>query len=107
MKASHILIISIILIFFIFGWFSHLFYLTEYSNLTKEYPSSILTKEKISPRDRVSESQIIVLDDKVIIEVKGVNIAYYTDTNSMDSFIDEGANGLEIIPKNKDSPLKP
>ncbi len=99
MKTSYILFVILVLIFFIVGWFSHLFYLNEYSNITKESPISILTKEKISPKDRISENQILVLKDKIIIEMEDVSVASYLNTNSMDSFIDEGANGLEIIPK--------
>ena len=55
----------------------------------------------ISPYDRVRENQIQVLSDKVIINIEGASWSRYEDTNSMDPFLDKGANGIELIPKNE------
>lgn len=61
----------------------------------------ILDNEIDSPSDWVSEDQIKVYDDKIILELKDVTYASFTNTNSMDPLIDETANGIEIMP---DSP---
>src|SRR3989338_6680258 len=55
--------------------------------------------ERISPQDHVKESQIIVLEDKVILDIKDVSWTTFTDTNSMDPLLDTGSNGIEIKPK--------
>ena len=55
--------------------------------------------ERESPQDRVKESQIKVFEDKIIIEVSGASWAKFANTNSMDPFLDEGANSIEIKPE--------
>lgn len=55
--------------------------------------------EIASPKDRVSESQIIVNDDKVTLDIANAQWARFKDTNSMDPFIDEGANAIQIVPE--------
>lgn len=55
--------------------------------------------EQLSPIDRVKEHQILVYDDRVVIDLKQVRWATFSDTNSMDPVIDQGANALEIIPQ--------
>ena len=54
--------------------------------------------EKNSPSDWVSESQIKVTRDRVVVELPDAVWATFTDTNSMDPVIDAGANALEIVP---------
>jgi hypothetical protein len=54
--------------------------------------------EKNSPSDWVSESQIKVTRDRVVVELPDAVWATFTDTNSMDPVIDSGANALEIVP---------
>lgn len=58
--------------------------------------------EIASPSDRIKESQILVTKDKVLIDIQGAEWASFTDTNSMDPVIDEGANAIEIIPRSED-----
>lgn len=60
-------------------------------------------KELQSPGDWVKEEQIKVYRDQVIINVNGASWAGFTDTNSMDPFIDENANAIEISPDNPQS----
>jgi len=83
---------------FIMGWLSSY----VYSNIDfsgKEFPfgGSVMP----SPYDRVSESQIHVYDDKVVVEVPDVEWASYADTHSMEPVLKAGANGLELIPKSE------
>lgn len=54
--------------------------------------------ERASPSDWVSESQIKVSRDRVVVELPDAVWATFTDTNSMDPVIDAGANALEIVP---------
>ncbi|MEA3429932.1 MAG: signal peptidase I [Nanoarchaeota archaeon] len=72
-----------------------------YSQYSGEYekPSSIIKAEKISPYDHISQDQIKVYNDKIIITIDNATWARFTDTNSMDPIIDIGANSIEIKPK--------
>ena len=55
-----------------------------------------------SPSDRIQESNIHVLSDKIVIDIKDASWASFTDTNSMDPFIDSGANSIEIKPESEE-----
>jgi len=55
--------------------------------------------EKLSPSDWIKEDQILVYDNKVIIDIENAEWASFTDTNSMDPVIDENAHAIEIAPK--------
>ncbi len=55
--------------------------------------------ERISPQDRISESNIQVLPDKVVLNLEGAKWATFADTNSMDPIFDKGANAIQIEPK--------
>jgi hypothetical protein len=57
--------------------------------------------ERLSPSDHVKEEQIHVYGDRVVLEVEGASWASFTDTNSMDPFMDESSNSIE---KKPDSP---
>lgn len=52
-----------------------------------------------APSDTLSESNIRVYDSKVIITLEGARWASYTNTKSMSPVLDEGSNGIEIVPK--------
>jgi len=64
--------------------------------------SAFTLTNKIGPSDSVSEDQIKVYDDKVVIHVKGVEWSRYAPTGSMLPFINENCNGLEIVPSSPD-----
>ncbi|HII14864.1 MAG TPA: signal peptidase I [Nanoarchaeota archaeon] len=53
----------------------------------------------LAPSDTVSESQIKVYDNKIIIEIPNARWASYTNTKSMSPVLDEGSNGIEIVPR--------
>jgi hypothetical protein len=59
-------------------------------------------EEKISPYDRIRESQIHVLNNRVVIDIADPEWASFTDTNSMDPLFDYGSNAIEIVPKSSD-----
>lgn len=58
------------------------------------------TIEQSSPSDWVQEDQIKVYDDHVKLAIPNAQWAAFTNTNSMDPFLDETAHALEIIPEN-------
>ena len=62
----------------------------------------ITNEEKASPYDRIPEQKIIIEDDKVVINIDNAQWSRFTDTNSMDPVIDQGANAIQIIPKSPD-----
>lgn len=52
--------------------------------------------ERASPSDWITEDQIKVYKDKVVIEVDGAIWARFADTGSMDPLLDKGTNGIEL-----------
>ncbi|MFC1801620.1 hypothetical protein ACFLZB_04105 [Nanoarchaeota archaeon] len=72
-------------------------------NVNVERPGSMFTsEERMSPQDRISSDQIHVFGDRVVIDVEDPSWASFADTNSMDPFIDAGANSIEIRPSSPD-----
>lgn len=59
--------------------------------------------KRYSPSDRISQDQIRVYDDRVILDLQGATWATYADTNSMDPIFDAGANGIELPPQSPDN----
>ena len=49
-----------------------------------------------APRDYISEDQIFVYEDKVVIFVDDVSLSKYSPTGSMRPVLDEGSNGLRV-----------
>jgi len=78
--------------------------------MTEEISSGVLVKvsdlplgagiasERASPGDRISEQQIQVFKDKIILDIQNAQWSTFTDTNSMDPVLDKGANALQIVP---------
>jgi hypothetical protein len=54
--------------------------------------------ERTSPADHIAESQIKVYNNKIELDIQNAIWSKFTNTNSMDPFLDEGSNGIEIIP---------
>ncbi len=61
--------------------------------------SNVSKRDRTSPADRISEEDIHVLDDKVIIEIMNPEWARFTGTKSMDPVFDDTANTIQIIPE--------
>ena len=55
-----------------------------------------------APFDFVTENQIQVYDDKIIIDIDGASISRYAPTGSMLPVLDEGSNGIRIVPKSEE-----
>lgn len=94
-----ILILSI----FSLGWLLNTV-LTNFIYYDAEKPLSFgfsplfSSPERASPSDHIKASQIHVFDNKVVIDAPGAKWAEFTDTNSMDPFLDETSNSIEISP---------
>lgn len=52
--------------------------------------------ERFSPRDLVSEDQIHVYGDRIVLDIENARWSKFIDTNSMDPLLDKGANGIEL-----------
>ncbi len=59
--------------------------------------------ELSSPSDWINEKQIKVYDNKVVIDLLSPIWAKFTDTNSMDPFIDENSHAIEVLPSDLNS----
>ena len=81
-----------------------IFSLGAISLTDKQIPASFFGgNELFSPGNWVQENQIKVYSDKVILNIPNATWAEFTNTNSMDPFLDETANALEVYPANPDS----
>lgn len=58
--------------------------------------------EQPSPYDWIKEEQIHVYSNRIVINIEDAEWAGFTDTNSMDPLIDEGSNGIEIVPNSEE-----
>ena len=56
--------------------------------------------ELSSPSNWIKEDQIKVYNDGVVLDILNPTWAKFTNTNSMDPFIDEDSNAIEILPNN-------
>jgi len=91
------LLIVFVMAVFSLGWLSSSMYaLAENANSQKPFggQSAIST-----PQNRISEQQIHVYDDKIILDIKNASWASFTPTHSMEPLISEKAHGIEIKPK--------
>lgn len=98
---------------FLLGWLSSIAY-SEVHREIKSYryslslddPSQgileVSARDVPSPQDRISESQIHVMSDRIVIEIQGAKWSKFTDTKSMDPVLDSGANGIHIVPGSPD-----
>lgn len=97
-QKAGVFAISLVVIYFI-GLFSGSF-ISILNNDGRVQPFSFAgAVERASPSDWIKESQVNVLNDKIVISIKDATWAKFTDTNSMDPLIDEASNSLEIKPK--------
>jgi len=58
--------------------------------------------ERPSPKQRITKDKVEVYKDKVILDLKDVVWASFTNTNSMDPLLDESSYALETVPKSED-----
>lgn len=99
MKLEYILV-------FLLGFFScaFLFYGFSYSNIEVPFGTGLisLNSDAVTPSDWVSEKDIIIFDNMVILRVSNTTLSNYADTGSMKPVFDKGANGIRIVPNSED-----
>jgi len=54
-----------------------------------------------APFDFVRENQIQIYEDKIVINVKGASLSSYAPTGSMLPVLNQGSNGIKIVPKSE------
>ena len=79
-----------------------LFSLFSYSGLEVPFGTGLVSYGVSAPSDWVSENDIVVFDDMVVLRIEGVTLSSYADSGSMRPVLDEGANGLRVVPKSAD-----
>ncbi|MFH1408453.1 MAG: hypothetical protein ABIH34_00960 [Nanoarchaeota archaeon] len=99
MKAYQIFFLAQV---FLLGFLAHMV-LTELNTPIQTQlaqPRLVTTSpERMSPHDWIQEKDIRLTSDSVIISVEKPILAAFEGTNSMDPFLDETANAIEIVPK--------
>ena len=65
-----------------------------------QFPSATgVAPDRASPQDWISQDQIQVLSDRVILDIPNAKWATFAPTRSMDPVLDEGAYGIQIVPQ--------
>ena len=91
------LITIFVLAVFGLGWISSSMYaVAENANAQKPFGGQGTTA---TPENRISENQIHVYDDRIILDVKNASWASFTPTHSMEPLISDQSHGIEIKPK--------
>jgi hypothetical protein len=52
----------------------------------------------VAPSDWISEEDIILFDDMVVIRINKASVSSYADTGSMKPVFDKGSNGIRVVP---------
>jgi hypothetical protein len=93
MDSKHVLV-------FLLGFFScaFLFYGFSYSGVEVPFASGLTNFDVSAPNDWVSEDDIIVFDDRIVLMVSDATLSRYADSGSMKPVFDEGANGIRVVP---------
>ena len=73
--------------------------LIKFGELESLYNNEDEPKDKPSPHNWISQEEIFVYEDEVVIKVKSPEWAIFTDTKSMDPAIDSTSKAIEIMPK--------
>jgi hypothetical protein len=73
------------------------------------FASQLLNKGMISgqvvsetPKDYISEREILVYSDRIVIKVENASISNYDNTGSMAPVLGEGVNGIKVRPRGED-----
>ncbi len=94
---------TILIGIFLLGWLSNSVYSQIYfENIEVPYALDF-NREKSSPGDWIKKDKIHVYEDRIIIDVKDAEWAEFTDTNSMDPFLDVSSNSIELKPEHENN----
>src|SRR3989344_8203226 len=73
----------------------------SFNNFSMNNFSFVLNDDNSAPFDFVKENQIQIYDDKIVIDIRGASISSYAPTGSMLPVLDQGSNGIRIVPKSE------
>ncbi|MBW3022887.1 hypothetical protein KY308_02195 [Candidatus Woesearchaeota archaeon] len=98
---SRFLFTAFVLLVFSLGWVCSSMYTASGSENTQMPFLFNSQGQKVwsTPSDRISEDQIHVYDNKVVLDLEDATWSTFTPTHSMEPMISEKANGLEVKPK--------
>ena len=68
-------------------------------NSNTSFLTGLVTLETSTPSDRISEENIFLYDNEIILKIPNATISNYADTGSMKPIFDKGASGIRIVPK--------
>ncbi len=66
------------------------------------FGTGLISFDVTTPNDWISEDDIIIFDDMILLRIANATLSSYSDSGSMRPIFDEGANGIRIVPKNAD-----
>jgi len=96
--------LGLVLVFFL--GFASANFINAYFVYGNEFPLGIsgfgFYGDVKAPFDLVGLDNIEVYDDKVVIYVQGASLSQYAPTGSMEPVLNEGSNGIRIVPLNED-----
>ena len=86
---------------FLLGFMScvFLFYGFSYSGVEVPFGTGLVGFGVDAPNDWVSEDDIIVFDDMIVLRVENATLSNYLDTGSMKPVLDKGTNGIRVVPR--------
>ena len=89
---------------FLLGFLScaFLFYGFSYSNVEIPFATGLVSFAANAPNDWVSDDDIIVFDDMILLRIENATLSSYADSGSMKPVFDEGANGIRVVPGSED-----
>lgn len=67
-----------------------------------ESPFSASSLGGVAPHDWISEENIHVYRDRIVIDIDDASVSRYADTGSMKPVFDKGANGIRVVPQNEE-----
>lgn len=82
----------LLFLFIILGLFIALCFYNDYIDFNRN---------RIAPSDRIQEKDILVYEDKIIINISNASYSNYLNTGSMLPTLNENSNGISINPKNE------
>ncbi len=89
---------------FLLGFFScaFIFYSALYFKVEKPLGFTgftVISEE--TPGDWITNKDIVILNDRIIIYINGATLSSYADTGSMIPLLDKNSNGIRIKPENE------
>lgn len=85
------------LLVFLLGFFSFAFLFFIFYGVFSITGLSIYN-EVSSPSDWISEDDILILGDKIVLNITNATLSNYADTGSMKPFLSQNSNGIRIRP---------